>query len=42
MLEMRVTFRCFSCRCTYYPGAHKFDLEMQKEAFAWFDRRLKQ
>jgi dienelactone hydrolase len=29
-------------RCTFYPGPHKFDLEMQKEAFAWFDRWLKQ
>jgi predicted esterase len=21
----------------FYPGPHKFDLEMQEEAFAWFD-----
>ncbi|MSS73221.1 MAG: hypothetical protein EXS64_17295 [Candidatus Latescibacteria bacterium] len=28
-------------RCTFYPGPHKFDLEMQAEAFAWFDRWLK-
>ena len=28
-------------RCTFYPGPHKFDLEMQTEAFAWFDRWLK-
>ena len=28
-------------RCTYYPGPHKFDLPMQKEAFEWFDRWLK-
>lgn len=28
-------------RCTFYPGPHKFDLEMQKEAFEWFDRWLK-
>jgi dienelactone hydrolase len=28
-------------RCTFYPGPHKFDLEMQAEAFDWFDRWLK-
>ncbi|MDX2029254.1 MAG: hypothetical protein SF339_01195 [Blastocatellia bacterium] len=28
-------------RCTFYSGPHKFDLEMQKEAFTWFDRWLK-
>jgi dienelactone hydrolase len=28
-------------RCSFYPGPHKFDLEMQAEAFAWFDRWLK-
>ena len=28
-------------RCNFYPGGHKFDLEMQKDAFAWFDRHLK-
>ena len=27
-------------RCSYYPGPHKFDLAMQAEAFAWFDRWL--
>ena len=27
--------------CSFYPGPHKFDLEMQAEAFAWFDRSLK-
>jgi dienelactone hydrolase len=26
--------------CTFYPGPHKFDVEMQEEAFAWFDRWL--
>lgn len=26
---------------SFYEGPHKFDLEMQKEAFAWFDRWLK-
>ncbi|MDP6041105.1 MAG: hypothetical protein QGG64_21320, partial [Candidatus Latescibacteria bacterium] len=26
---------------SFYPGPHKFDLEMQKEAFSWFDRWLK-
>jgi dienelactone hydrolase len=28
-------------RSIYYEGGHKFDLEMQKDAFAWFDRFLK-
>lgn len=28
-------------RGSFYPGPHKFDLEMQAEAFAWFDRWLK-
>jgi len=28
-------------RCNFYPGPHKFDQEMQQEAFAWFDRWLK-
>ncbi len=28
-------------RCSFYPGPHKFDLPMQTEAFAWFDRWLK-
>jgi dienelactone hydrolase len=27
--------------CSYYPGPHKFDAPMQAEAFAWFDRWLK-
>lgn len=27
--------------CSFYPGPHKFDLPMQAEAFAWFDRWLK-
>lgn len=27
-------------RGTFYPGPHKFDLEMQAEAFDWFDRWL--
>jgi dienelactone hydrolase len=27
-------------RCSFYPGPHKFDLAMQKEAFEWFDRWL--
>ena len=25
----------------YYPGPHKFDAQMQDEAFAWFDKWLK-
>ena len=28
-------------KCSYYPGPHKFDASMQAEAFAWFDRCLK-
>ncbi len=28
-------------RCTFYAGPHKFDREMQAEAFDWFDRWLK-
>ncbi|MBC7234944.1 MAG: hypothetical protein H5T69_03820 [Chloroflexi bacterium] len=27
-------------RCRFYPGPHKFDLDMQEDAFAWFDRWL--
>jgi hypothetical protein len=28
-------------RCSFDPGPHKFDLAMQAEAFAWFERWLK-
>jgi hypothetical protein len=28
-------------KCSYYPGLHKFDNDMQQEAFKWFDRWLK-
>lgn len=28
-------------KCQFYPGPHKFDREMQAEAWAWFDRWLK-
>ena len=28
-------------RASFYDGPHKFDREMQKEAFDWFDRWLK-
>jgi hypothetical protein len=28
-------------RASFYNGPHKFDADMQKEAFAWFDRWLK-
>jgi dienelactone hydrolase len=28
-------------RCVFYPGRHKFDVAMQSEAFAWFERWLK-
>lgn len=27
-------------RCSFYPGPHKFDARMQKEAFDWFDKWL--
>jgi dienelactone hydrolase len=26
--------------CRFYPGGHRFDLDMQRDAFAWFDRHL--
>lgn len=28
-------------RGCFYPGPHKFDLQMQEEAFSWFERWLK-
>jgi dienelactone hydrolase len=28
-------------KCSFYPGEHKFDSDMQKEAFDWFDKWLK-
>jgi hypothetical protein len=28
-------------QCKFYPGGHKFDLQMQADAFAWFDKYLK-
>ncbi len=28
-------------KAIYYEGGHKFDLPMQADAFAWFDRFLK-
>ncbi|MCK5673622.1 MAG: hypothetical protein KAH95_09605 [Spirochaetales bacterium] len=27
-------------RCSFYPGVHKFDSKMQKEAFTWFKKWL--
>ena len=30
-----------SYRASFYDGPHKFDLEMQAEAFTWFDEKLK-
>jgi len=30
-----------SYKCSFYPGEHKFDADMQKEAFDWFDKWLK-
>ncbi len=29
-------------KCSFFPGGHKFDCDMQEEAFGWFDRWLKQ
>ncbi|MGV3685458.1 MAG: dienelactone hydrolase family protein [Daejeonella sp.] len=28
-------------KCSFHPGIHKFDVDMQQEAFEWFDRWLK-
>ena len=28
-------------KCSFYPGEHKFDKNMQSEAFNWFDKWLK-
>jgi hypothetical protein len=28
-------------KCSYYPGPHKFDKNMQAEAFNWFDKWLR-
>ncbi len=28
-------------RCQFYSGPHKFDLQMQADAFQWFDQWLK-
>jgi len=28
-------------KCNFYPGPHKFDLQMQADAFAWYDKHLK-
>lgn len=28
-------------KCSFYPGPHKFDANMQREAFDWFDKWLK-
>jgi dienelactone hydrolase len=28
-------------KCSFYPGEHKFDSDMQTEAFNWFDKWLK-
>ena len=30
-----------SFRMSYHEGPHKFDVPMQEEAFAWFDRWLR-
>ncbi len=27
--------------CEFYPGPHKFDTEMQKSAFGWLDKWLR-
>jgi len=28
-------------KCSFYPGPHKFDLPMQKDAFGWLDQHLR-
>ena len=28
-------------KCSFHPGPHKFDKNMQAEAFDWFDKWLK-
>lgn len=28
-------------KCGFYPGPHKFDADMQRDAFGWFDKWLK-
>jgi predicted esterase len=28
-------------KCSFYPGVHKFEKDMQEEAFNWFDKWLK-
>jgi len=28
-------------KCSFYPGIHKFDSDMQTEAFDWFGKWLK-
>lgn len=28
-------------KCTFYPGPHRFNIQMQEEAFDWFDKWLK-
>lgn len=28
-------------KCSFHPGLHKFDKDMQEEAFSWFDQWLK-
>lgn len=28
-------------KCSFYPGLHKFERDMQEEAFGWFDKWLK-
>lgn len=28
-------------KCNFYPGPHKFDKQMQQDAFEWFDKWLK-
>ena len=29
------------CKAKFCPGPHKFDRDMQADAFAWFDKWLK-
>jgi dienelactone hydrolase len=45
VLKLEKIYRKFgrpeNLSCRNYPGGHKFDLPMQKDAFDWYDRWLK-
>jgi hypothetical protein len=43
--KLRRIYETMKCpgnyRGAFYPGGHKFDRAMQKDAFDWFDGQLK-